>query len=86
VNDQVIPLVTKFIINNTLSLEVRTTEKVLSRGTLGFQRYYVEMYNCTHTDTKNEPPHLCPDKGCLMVPTFPQCGSQIEEQFDWVPM
>ena len=73
---------TKFIINTTLSLEVRTTEKVPSRETLGFQRYSVETYNCTHTDTKNEPPYLCPDKDCLMVSTFPQCGSQIEERFD----
>jgi len=34
-------------------------------------------------DTKDEPPHPCPDKGFLMVPNFPQCGAHIDEQFDY---
>ena len=84
-NDQVIPLVTKFIINATLSLEVITTEKVSYRGTSGFQRYSAELYNCTLMDTKDEHPYLCLDKGCLMFLT-PQCGSEFEEWFDWVLM
>lgn len=46
-------------------------------GLEAFEKITAEVYNYTHTDTKDKPRYSCPNKGYLMVPTVPQCGSHI---------
>jgi hypothetical protein len=48
-----------------LKLEVRTTT-LLFENIHVFERDSAEVYNCTHTETKDE----CLDKGGLKSPTF----------------
>jgi len=66
-----------------MGLEVRATKGSIL-GDFKLSKNSTEVYNCTHTNTKDEPPYPCSDKGCLMAATFPQCGSQINERFDEV--
>ena len=66
-----------------MGLEVRATKGSIL-GDFKLSKNSTEVYNCSHTGTKDKPPYPCPDKGCLMVPTFPQCGSQVDERFEWV--
>jgi hypothetical protein len=83
----IVHLIIKFIINTTMGPEVRTTDKVMSQGTLGFQMNSAEVYNCTHTEEWDEPPYPCTGvRVALRLPTFPQCGSHAGERFDKAPV
>jgi len=53
----------------TLKLEVRTT-KLLSKDLMLSKKKSVEVYNCTHTETKDERPYPCVDKGCSWFQPF----------------
>jgi len=74
----VINIIIHLIINTTLSLEERPSKSVWRLQ--AFKNIYVEVYNCTHTDTKDEPPYPCLNKGCLKVPTFPKFGQKCSRK------